>query len=107
MITKRKITDYIGIVANTAQTSHYELSFDGLSEGLRRFLGSKNVDRAFVLRNAGLLCSSASLPGSQLATTETRGNFMGVIEPMVHSSCLLYTSPSPRDVEESRMPSSA
>ena len=24
-----------------------------------------------------------------------------------HRSCLLYTSPSPRDVEESRMPSSA
>ena len=24
-----------------------------------------------------------------------------------HLSCLLYTSPSPRDVEESRMPSSA
>ena len=24
-----------------------------------------------------------------------------------HNSCLLYTSPSPRDVEESRMPSSA
>ena len=24
-----------------------------------------------------------------------------------HKSCLLYTSPSPRDVEESRMPSSA
>ena len=26
---------------------------------------------------------------------------------VVISSCLLYTSPSPRDVEESRMPSSA
>ena len=25
----------------------------------------------------------------------------------VHMGCLLYTSPSPRDVEESRMPSSA
>ena len=25
----------------------------------------------------------------------------------IYSSCLLYTSPSPRDVEESRMPSSA
>ena len=25
----------------------------------------------------------------------------------VHEACLLYTSPSPRDVEESRMPSSA
>ena len=24
-----------------------------------------------------------------------------------HNICLLYTSPSPRDVEESRMPSSA
>ena len=24
-----------------------------------------------------------------------------------HETCLLYTSPSPRDVEESRMPSSA
>ena len=26
---------------------------------------------------------------------------------VVQGSCLLYTSPSPRDVEESRMPSSA
>ena len=25
----------------------------------------------------------------------------------LHTDCLLYTSPSPRDVEESRMPSSA
>ena len=25
----------------------------------------------------------------------------------IHGPCLLYTSPSPRDVEESRMPSSA
>ena len=30
-----------------------------------------------------------------------------VDEYNVYSSCLLYTSPSPRDVEESRMPSSA
>ena len=27
--------------------------------------------------------------------------------PQGYKSCLLYTSPSPRDVEESRMPSSA
>ena len=31
----------------------------------------------------------------------------GKIEEEITSSCLLYTSPSPRDVEESRMPSSA
>ena len=30
----------------------------------------------------------------------------GAIEPLMEF-CLLYTSPSPRDVEESRMPSSA
>ena len=29
------------------------------------------------------------------------------IRPTDHVVCLLYTSPSPRDVEESRMPSSA
>ena len=29
------------------------------------------------------------------------------IQPELLYSCLLYTSPSPRDVEESRMPSSA
>ena len=28
-------------------------------------------------------------------------------KPAVPQTCLLYTSPSPRDVEESRMPSSA
>ena len=31
----------------------------------------------------------------------------GYIEKMESMICLLYTSPSPRDVEESRMPSSA
>ena len=30
-----------------------------------------------------------------------------VVRPSDHKACLLYTSPSPRDVEESRMPSSA
>ena len=37
-----------------------------------------------------------------LCATGTRGFFLEALK-----SCLLYTSPSPRDVEESRMPSSA
>ena len=32
---------------------------------------------------------------------------LGVSRTPVREACLLYTSPSPRDVEESRMPSSA
>ena len=43
----------------------------------------------------------------------TATKFAGEIEKLVSDNadmnyiCLLYTSPSPRDVEESRMPSSA
>ena len=32
---------------------------------------------------------------------------MFLVLTIISMSCLLYTSPSPRDVEESRMPSSA
>ena len=39
------------------------------------------------------------------ATEKASAKIMKSLEP--HSICLLYTSPSPRDVEESRMPSSA
>ena len=59
----------------------------------------------------GLISSSEQLPGGivsgaaqLLSTFDTRylnTDGDGVV------SCLLYTSPSPRDVEESRMPSSA
>ena len=31
----------------------------------------------------------------------------GLVNEFLDFACLLYTSPSPRDVEESRMPSSA
>ena len=34
-------------------------------------------------------------------------NIVEAIEEELNMICLLYTSPSPRDVEESRMPSSA
>ena len=42
--------------------------------------------------------------GQTLALTGESGSGKSTI---LHISCLLYTSPSPRDVEESRMPSSA
>ena len=40
---------------------------------------------------------------------ESLGNTDAVVVPggFSYGDCLLYTSPSPRDVEESRMPSSA
>ena len=46
--------------------------------------------------------------GLQLTEHIKNLNIIGIFEVVKHySSCLLYTSPSPRDVEESRMPSSA
>ena len=43
---------------------------------------------------------------------EGKGHFLGLVAQIADNTtlpnaCLLYTSPSPRDVEESRMPSSA
>ena len=35
------------------------------------------------------------------------GTIIGILYDDMFGVCLLYTSPSPRDVEESRMPSSA
>ena len=45
-------------------------------------------------------------PGSMLVKELVKKN-VNIISIPGPSSCLLYTSPSPRDVEESRMPSSA
>ena len=47
----------------------------------------------------GMSCSRAATFVSQTGGVLVRKNYPGI--------CLLYTSPSPRDVEESRMPSSA
>ena len=71
----------------------------------------------------GLLATSVHLVGPQQeGVVKTLGNYTRNMEPGLNFSlpfpietvdiedvegCLLYTSPSPRDVEESRMPSSA
>ena len=78
MVSPKKISDIKPLLTNVAQTSHYQVFFDGLSSDLFAFLGQKNVDRRFIIENSGLLCSSASIPGSALATSDIFGNFTGV-----------------------------
>ena len=55
----------------------------------------------------GIICLVLLIP----ATFVAFGEFRYIIDYFEYggdmSDCLLYTSPSPRDVEESRMPSSA
>ena len=85
MVRPKKISDIKPILTNVAQTSHYQVFLDGLSPDLFRFLGSKGVNRRFITENAGLLCSSASIPGSSLGTSDIFGNFTGVQEKFAHS----------------------
>ena len=85
MVRPKKISEFKPLLTNVAQTSHYQVFFDGLSPSLFSFLGSKNVDRRFITDNSGLLCSSASIPGSALATSDIFGNFTGVQEKFAHT----------------------
>ena len=84
-ITRKKITDFVSIIGNVAKTSHYQVNFGGLNTTLTDFLVSKGVDKDFILRESGLRCNSAVIPGSSLATASINGNFMGVQEKMAHS----------------------
>jgi len=84
-VSKKRITDYVSTIAHVAQTSHYQVFFSGLTGGLTNFLESKEVNNRFILEESGLRCSSASIPGSSLATASINGNYIGVQEKMVHS----------------------
>ena len=85
MVRPKKISEFKPLLTNVAQTSHYQVFFDGLSSDLFTFLGQKNVDRRFITENSGLLCSAASIPGSALATSDIFGNFTGVQEKFAHT----------------------
>jgi hypothetical protein len=81
----RKISQIKPIFGNLAQTSHYHVSFGALSRPLQNHLSLRGVDWAFVAENAGLLCSSASLPGSSIGTSDIVGDVSGVAEKMANS----------------------
>ena len=61
-------------------------------------------------KNRDLFRDSEWLKGAlkrQITTNERVSMFLHCKELRTFSSCLLYTSPSPRDRQKSRMPSSA
>lgn len=85
MVTRRRIADFKPSITNLAQTSQFQVLFNGLSGELRTFLLRKGVDPRFIAETAGLLCYSASLPGSSFATTDIVGNFAGTVERFAHT----------------------
>ena len=85
----RPISDLLPRFQNVAQSSHYivkfALPYNQTANGLRSFLRRKGVNDRFVGEDAGLLCSDAVLPGSALASIDTRGDFQGVVERFAHT----------------------
>ena len=87
----QQISNILPKFQNVAQSNHYLVKF-GLPSGtvydpntLMGHLRSKGVDTRFQLDDVGLLCSSASLPGSALATINTVGDYQGVVERFAHT----------------------
>jgi len=58
--------------------------FGGLPGPLLSHLAIRGVDPLFISDEAGLLCFSASLPGTQLATADINNNYTGVNERVAH-----------------------
>jgi hypothetical protein len=81
----RRISEIKPTFGNLAQTSHYQVSFGALPRPLQKHLDDRGVGWRFVAENAGLLCSSASLPSSALGTSDIVGDVTGVTEKMAHS----------------------
>ncbi len=81
----RKISEFKPLFTNLAQTSHYQIIFGGLSGQLRSYLLRRGIDYRFIGDSVGLLCNSASLPGSSFATADIVGNYTGVAEKMAHT----------------------
>ena len=80
-------------------------AFRGLSQPYQQRLREELDLLTFELGEP--LVEAGVIPGRVLILVGGRARLVGNDQGRLISLCLLYTSPSPRDVEESRMPSSA
>ena len=70
------------------------------------YFGTQNTESS--TSNKTLELTTVAIQKGDLAKKEEyNGTLRQTDSKVLNSPCLLYTSPSPRDVEESRMPSSA
>jgi hypothetical protein len=83
--TPKHFQEFKPLFTNLAQTSHYQVIFGGLSGSLRSYLRLRGIDSRFIGESVGLLCNTASLPGSSFATADIVGNYTGVAEKMAHT----------------------
>ena len=87
-ITMQDVKEKLGKLSITNQ---YQVNFSSLKKTITDYLESIGLDNAkdFLSRDAGILCSEASLPASAFATGEVKDNFMGIPQEFAHTR--LYT----------------
>ena len=81
----RQISDIMPKIQNVAQTSHFLVKFALPNSTLRTHMRKKGINDRFIADNVGLLCSEAVLPGSNMASVNTTGDFQGVTERFAHT----------------------
>ena len=101
----------LGLLAGLDSPSGGEIFFDdmplhSMSEDSRSKIRKESV--AFVFQNFELLAGLTALENVMLPLEmKNNGRAKEIAEKYLEKVCLLYTSPSPRDISGSRMPSSA
>ena len=85
----KKTEQIRGLFQRVATTNHYEVFFSGFGalQQLRGYISSRSprVTNFFISRDLGLLCNSAELPATTMATAQVEGQRMGIVEKMAHS----------------------
>ncbi len=81
----RTISDILPKIQNVAQTSNYFVKFALPNGGIKSNMRKKGINDRFILDDLGLLCHDAVLPGSALASTNTAGDYQGMIERFAHT----------------------
>ena len=85
----------------------FEESFEGLDTMEAELLNLEPGEEDLETINTIFRAAHSIKGGSGTFGFNSVAEFTHVLETLLDQICLLYTSPSPRDVEESRMPSSA
>jgi len=81
----KKISQIKPTLSNLSVSSHFAVTFAGLSGGLMTHLKTKGILDRYIADDLSLLCYRASLPGSAHATTNIIGNYQGLAEKMAHT----------------------
>ena len=95
---------YRGLKLLPPESSKIRPTSDRLKESLFSIMNSNKYNISIENSNVLDICSGT---GSLGIESFSRGAISVYFIDKDHKSCLLYTSPSPRDRQKSRMPSSA